>query len=41
MAYLLDADVFNPDFKPIELTGADEGQVRVIAECVEVLQGSE
>ena len=31
----------NPDFKPIELTGADEGQVRVIAECVEVLQGSE
>jgi SOS-response transcriptional repressor LexA len=27
----------NPAFQPIELTGADEGQVKVIAECVEVL----
>lgn len=27
----------NPDFRPIELTGVDEGQLRVIAECVEVL----
>ena len=29
----------NPDFRPIELTGAEEGQVQVIAECVEVLGG--
>ncbi len=27
----------NPDFKPIILTGADEGQLQVIAELVEVL----
>jgi len=27
----------NPDFKPIVLTGADEGQLQVIAEFVEVL----
>jgi type I restriction enzyme R subunit len=27
----------NPIFQSIELTGADEGQVKVIAECVEVL----
>lgn len=30
----------NSDFKPIVLTGADEGQLQVIAELVEVL-GSE
>jgi type I restriction enzyme R subunit len=28
----------NPAFEPIELTGADEGQVQVIAECIEVLE---
>jgi phage repressor protein C with HTH and peptisase S24 domain len=27
----------NPDFEPIILTGADEGQLQVIAELVEVL----
>jgi len=27
----------NPDFSPIELDGADEGRLQVIAECVEVL----
>ena len=27
----------NPDFEPIILTGADEGQLQVIAEVVEVL----
>ena len=27
----------NPEFAPIELGGAEEGQVQVIAECVEVL----
>jgi len=27
----------NPEFEPIELTDAQEGQVQVIAECVEVL----
>jgi len=27
----------NPNFEPIVLTGAEEGQVQVIAECVEVL----
>lgn len=27
----------NPDFQPIVLTGADEGQVQVVAELVEVL----
>src|SRR5713101_6905572 len=27
----------NPDFSPIELGGADEGRLQVIAECVEVL----
>jgi SOS-response transcriptional repressor LexA len=30
----------NPDFKPIILTGADEGQLQVVAEFIEVL-GSE
>ena len=30
----------NPDFKPIILTGCDEGNVRVIAEVVEVLGAS-
>lgn len=29
----------NPDFPPIELHSADEGQFQVIAECVEVLGG--
>ena len=29
----------NPDFDPIVLTGADEGEFRVIAELVEVLEG--
>ena len=29
----------NPDFEPIILTGADEGQLQVIAEVVEVLDG--
>ena len=29
----------NPDFKPIVLTGADEGELQVIAEFVEVLGG--
>ena len=29
----------NPDFEPIVLTGADEGQLQVIAELVEVLGG--
>ncbi len=29
----------NPDFDPIVLTGADEGELRVIAECLEVLGG--
>lgn len=28
----------NPEFKPIVLTGADEGQVQVIAECIDVLR---
>jgi len=27
----------NTDFQPIELTGVDEGQLRVVAELVEVL----
>lgn len=27
----------NPDFEPIVLTGADEGQLQVIAEVVEIL----
>jgi SOS-response transcriptional repressor LexA len=27
----------NPEFAPIELGGAEEGQVQVIAECVQVL----
>ncbi|MFH1043514.1 MAG: S24 family peptidase [Pseudomonadota bacterium] len=27
----------NPDFEPIVLTGAEEGRLQVIAECVEVL----
>jgi SOS-response transcriptional repressor LexA len=29
----------NPDFEPIILTGADEGQLQVVAELVEVLGG--
>lgn len=29
----------NPDFEPIVLTGADEGELQVIAELVEVLHG--
>jgi SOS-response transcriptional repressor LexA len=29
----------NPDFKPIVITGADEGQLQVVAEFVEVLGG--
>lgn len=29
----------NPDFEPIVLTGADEGEFRVVAELVEVLKG--
>ena len=29
----------NPDFEPIVLTGADEGELQVIAELVEVLGG--
>ena len=28
----------NPDFEPIILTGADDGQLQVIAEMVEVLK---
>ena len=28
----------NPDFKPIVFTDADEGQLQVIAELVEVLE---
>jgi hypothetical protein len=32
-----DAAEVNPDFKPLVLTGADEGQLQVIAEFVEVL----
>jgi hypothetical protein len=31
----------NPDFAPIVLTDADEGQLQVIAELVEVLRGAE
>lgn len=31
----------NPDFKPIVLTGVDEGQIQVIAEFVEVLEDRE
>ena len=27
----------NPDFRPIELTGAGEGELQVVAELVEVL----
>ena len=29
----------NPEFPPIELSGADEGQLRVVAELLEVLDG--
>ena len=29
----------NPDFEPIVLTGADEGELQVIAELVKVLGG--
>ena len=29
----------NPDFDPIVLTGADEGELRILAECLEVLGG--
>jgi len=28
----------NPDFDPIEFTGADQGQLQPVAECVEVLK---
>ena len=28
----------NPDFEPIVLTGADEGELQVVAELVEVLE---
>jgi hypothetical protein len=30
----------NPDFEPIELTDAEDGELRVIAELVEVLETS-
>ena len=30
----------NPDFRPIELAGAEEGELQVMAEFVEVLGGS-
>jgi len=30
----------NPDFQPIELTGAEEGELQVVAELVEVLGGA-
>lgn len=30
----------NPDVPPIELGSADDGQLQVIAECVEVLGGT-
>jgi SOS-response transcriptional repressor LexA len=30
----------NPDFQPIELTGSEEGELQVVAEFVEVLQGA-
>ena len=30
----------NPDFKPIVITGADEGQIQVIAELVELIGGN-
>ena len=29
----------NPDFEPVELTGAQEGELQVIGELVEVLEG--
>ena len=29
----------NPDFQPIVLTGADEGQIQVVAEIVAVVGG--
>jgi SOS-response transcriptional repressor LexA len=29
----------NPDFQPIEITGAEEGELQVVAEFVEVLGG--
>ena len=32
-------DPINPDFEPIVLTGADEGEFQVIAEMLEVLEG--
>ncbi|MEK7329414.1 MAG: hypothetical protein AAB113_01295, partial [Candidatus Eisenbacteria bacterium] len=28
----------NPDFESIELSGVEDGQVQVIAECLEVLR---
>ena len=31
----------NPDFEPIILTGADDGQLQVIAEMVEVLRDAQ
>jgi hypothetical protein len=30
----------NPDFRPIVLTGAEEGELQVVAELVEVLGGA-
>ncbi len=30
----------NPEFEPIDVTDAQEGQVRVVAECIEVLGSS-
>jgi hypothetical protein len=30
----------NPDFQPIVLTGAEEGELQVVAELVEVLGGT-
>ena len=32
-------DPVNPDFEPIVLTGADEGELQVVAELVDVLEG--
>ena len=29
----------NPDFEPVELTGAEEGELQVVGELVEVLEG--
>jgi len=29
----------NPEYAPIEFTGADEGQIQVVAEIVEIVDG--